>query len=79
MPTTEQQDADFDWYVDNLINLHMRFGDGYAIISDKRVIGVYDTFNDACDMAERCLDPGTFLVQKLGTDSSAYTAVIGLG
>jgi len=69
---SEQQQADFDWYVENLLDLYFKYGPKHVAIKNKTVLGVYDSFADAVKHTREYQEPGTFIVQKLGHDESAY-------
>ena len=70
---TEQQRKDFNWYKGALSDLYEKYGSCHAIISNAKVLGTYPTFGDACRAADELCDPGSYIVQEIGPDESAYT------
>jgi len=74
--TNEQRMADFEWYKENLAKLYRRYGDRYVAIKNKTIIGVYDKSSEASEKTNAYQKPGTYIIQKLGPDESAYTATL---
>ena len=70
---TDQQLRDFNWYKGALADLYERYGSCHAIISGGQVLGTYPTFGDACRAADMQCEPGSYIVQEIGPDESAYT------
>ena len=70
---TEQQRKDFNWYKDELSDLYEKYGSCHALISNAKVLGTYPTFGDACRAADELCEPGSYIVQEIGPDESAYT------
>lgn len=73
----EQQGTDFKWYIGELPNLFKEYGHCFAIISNRKVVGTRATYDDAVDAALKLRaagELGTFIVQEIDRDESAYTA-----
>lgn len=70
---TEQQRKDFNWYKGALADLFKKYDSCHAIISNAQVLGTYATFGDACRAADEQCEPGSYIVQEIGPDESAYT------
>lgn len=70
---TDMQLDDFLWYEEHLRELFFRYGNKYVAISNKTVLGAYDTSSEAIDEARRFHRRGEYIVQRLGLDESAYT------
>lgn len=66
---------DFDWCVEHMPELYERYGNTYVVVSDKTILGVYNSFGVAVESTAG-YEPGSFIVQKVGPDESAYTAYI---
>ncbi len=69
---TEQQRKDFNWYKGALADLYEKYGNCRAVISGARVLGTYPTFGDACRAADELCEPGSYIVQEIGLDESAF-------
>lgn len=67
---------DFAWFIENYHDLFRQYGECYLAIKDKRVIGVYSTYQDGVKATQKSEDLGTFIVQRCGADESAYTNYI---
>lgn len=70
------QNSDYKWFIDNFSSLFKEYGTAYLAIKNKSVIGVYKTYADGVRGSLTTEEPGTFIVQKCGSDESAYTNYI---
>lgn len=70
------QNSDYKWFVDNCKKLFQEFGPVYLVIKNKTVLGSYESYAAGVRAALLCEAPGTFIVQKCGSDESAYTNYI---
>ena len=73
---SEQQRSDFKWYVGEMPDLYQQYGECHVVISGKKVIGAFHDFGSAVRYAQSNLESGSFIVQKVGKSSDAYTAYI---
>lgn len=70
------QDTDFEWYKTHVSELYSEFGAKCVTIKNKTILGVYDTYADGVLSTQKTWPLGTFIVQKLGPDETAYTEYI---
>lgn len=63
-------DSDFEYFKENMIDFYNEYGNKFIAIKDKKVLGVYDTFDDAINETLKTEKLGTFLIQQC-TDSDA--------
>ncbi|MDO5331455.1 MAG: hypothetical protein Q4E99_02140 [Bacillota bacterium] len=70
------QEKDFKWFLDNFTSLYEKYGLSFVAIKDAKVIGVYKTFAEGVNETRKTEADGTFIVQQLGPDSSAYTVKV---
>ena len=76
MTPSESQSQDFEWYKRNLLDLFQRFGYVVVAIKNKNVLGCYGSYSEAIHETAKTEKLGTFIVQQLGPDKSAYTVYI---
>ena len=69
----ESQNKDFEWYRDHLHELYAEYGTCTIAIKNKTVLGTYSNFGEAVRETAKTEEPGTFIVQRVGPDESAYT------
>lgn len=72
----DMQSRDFKWFLDNFKKLYQEYGNKVVAIKSEAVIGIYDSITVAIRETSKQETPGTFIVQELGADSSAYTSYI---
>lgn len=72
----DKQRADFEWFVKNMPKLYKKYGDCYLAIKNKKVIGVYSSYNQGVKETAKSELLGTFIIQQCGKDSSVYTVEI---
>ena len=65
MTDKEQQDQDFKWFLDNIESLFKQYGDKVAVVKNKIILSVHDTFSEALEDAKKTEKLGTFLVQRI--------------
>ena len=58
------RDFDYKWFRDNQKKLFSQFPDKFLIISDCKVLGAYDTFEEAMVEALKKRKAGEFLIQQ---------------
>ncbi|MCL2675325.1 MAG: hypothetical protein FWE84_01870 [Firmicutes bacterium] len=64
---------DFEFYLNNLLELENLYRGKHIVIKGCKVIGAYDTFDAAYNETIKSEEAGTFLIQLALTDKSAYT------
>ena len=67
---------DYNWFLNNYHELFHKYGESYVVIKNQKVIGVYKTYAEGVRITQKTEKLGTFIVQKCGTDESAYTNYI---
>ena len=70
------QSSDYNWFVDNHVELFQKYGSVYLVIKNKTVIGSYNSYAEGVRAASLYEEPGSFIVQRCGGDESAYTNYI---
>jgi hypothetical protein len=64
---------EFKWYLDHQDDLVKKYNHKFLVIIDNRVVGDYDTYDEAHTESCRKYDPGTFLIQECTEGEGAYT------
>ena len=76
MRSSQIQDADFEWFVENYQNLFQQYGNSFLAIKNKSVLAAYDSYADAVRETQKKELLGTFIVQKCDGTESAYSNYI---
>jgi uncharacterized protein YbcV (DUF1398 family) len=58
------QTHDYKYFAKNMTSFYKEYGHKFLIIKEKRVLGVFDTFDTAVKEAMKKEKLGTFLVQE---------------
>ncbi len=58
------QKKDYEWYEAHLEELYSQYAGKQLVISDEKVVGAYDTFEEALAEALKSLEAGTFIIQE---------------
>jgi glycine betaine/choline ABC-type transport system substrate-binding protein len=66
-------DIDFQYYIDNQIDLVKKYDGRYIVIVDEKVVGNYDDYSQALSDSLKNYEMGTFLVQKCSPGNNDYT------
>jgi len=66
-------DQEFKFYIDNQNKLLGKYNGRYIAIVGDKVVGDYDTFEEAVDKTTLQYQPGTFLIQECTEGEDAYT------
>ena len=72
----DQQDIDFEWFVENYDDLFARYGNKFLAIKNKTVLGAYDSYISGINETSKSEPMGTFIVQQCNGDESGYTNYI---
>lgn len=67
---------DFNWFVDNYMDLYERYGHKFLAIRDKKVLGAFNTAKDAIDEISKTIPRGNFIVQECNGKETGYTNFI---
>lgn len=62
------QDQDFDYFLENMDKLYKTYGQKFAAVKNRAILGTYDTFNEALETTLKTEELGTFLVQEIFDD-----------
>lgn len=60
----EQQNKDFDYFLQNMGKFYEVYGRKFLAIKNLHVLGAYDTFQDAYNDTIKTEEIGTFLIQE---------------
>lgn len=63
----------FNYYLDNQIDLVKKYNGKFIVIKDKSVVGVFDTEIDAYNDSVKKYEMGTFLIQECKPGEESYT------
>ena len=67
-------ESDYKWYKENLADIYKLCGDSYVAIQNKKIIGVYKSYEEAIRKTPEPM--GSYIVQKSGSSPEAYTVYI---
>ena len=56
--------ADYDFFINNLAELYKEYGHRFLVIKNEKVVGVYNSFDDALTETLKTEKPGSFLIQE---------------
>ena len=76
MVDTSLQDKDFNWFLQNYMELFKEYGEKYLAIKSEMVLGAYDSFAEAVNKTSETEELGTFIVQLCNGEESGYTNYI---
>ena len=76
MVDTSLQDKDFNWFLQNYMELFKEYGKKYLAIKSEVVLGAYDSFAEAVNKTSETEELGTFIVQLCNGEESGYTNYI---
>ena len=69
-------EKDFDWFVENHVNLYKQYGHCFLTIKDQQVLGAYASYAEAVHKTIQEHPLGTFIVQECTKDDSGFTNYI---
>lgn len=70
------REQDFNWFVENYMNLYDEYGHKFIVIKNKSVLGVYNDVAEAVKITSETEELGSFIVQECNGDESGYTNYI---
>jgi hypothetical protein len=66
-------EKEFQYYIDNQIELVKKYQDKFLVIKDQLIIGVYNTEMEAYSETIKVHELGTFLIQECQPGNENYT------
>lgn len=63
----------FKYFLDNLKEIDEKYHNKFVVIKDCKIISVYDDYKTALETTLKTHQLGTFLIQKVETNPSAFT------
>ncbi len=78
MVASKEQREDFQFFLDNYNEYYKKYGHSFIAIKDKKVVGVYHSYSEGVEETKKSEPMGTFIVQEVNGDESAYTVRIPL-
>lgn len=66
-------DSNFEYFNENLENLFSEYGSKFIAIKNKKVLGSYDSFEEALLETLKFERMGTFLIQQCTNDAANFT------
>jgi hypothetical protein len=69
-------EKEFEYYLANQGKLLKKYNNRYLVIVGERVVGDYDTHDDAYFLSQKKHKLGTFLIQKCTKGKGDYTTTI---
>jgi hypothetical protein len=76
MNVPEPLKKNLDWYIANQQELSAKYNGKVLLIVDQKLIGAFDSMNDAYVVAVKTYAPGTFTLQPCSPDSDSYTLTL---
>lgn len=73
MTAMQQQDRDYQWFLENYDSLFKEFGESYLAIKNGVVLGSFSSYADAVHSTEKTEELGSFIVQYCNGNESGYT------
>ena len=71
MTDKEMQDNDYQWFLENIEELYKKHGNKYAVVKNKLITNVLDTFEEALEYGKKTEKLGTFLIQYIYENKEA--------
>lgn len=67
-------DQDYDFFLDNIAELYLEFGPKYLAIKEKKVLGAYNSIDEAVQETIKTEKFGTFIIQKCAPSAICATS-----
>jgi len=67
-------DENFEYFKENMLQFYNEYGSKFIAIKDRKVLGVYDTFDEALEVTLKSEKIGTFIVQQCTDDATNFTS-----
>jgi len=59
-----QQDLDFQYFLENMDALYREYGQKFVAVKNQSILGVYADFNEAFESTLKTEELGTFIIQE---------------
>ena len=66
-------EKEFKYYLDNQKELVKKYSGKFLVIIGEKVVGIYDSFEDALDDSQKKFELGKFLIQLCLPGEDSYT------
>lgn len=76
MYTESSRQDDFQWFLNNYMDLYKKYGRKFFAIQNKVILGIYDDIGSAIDVTAEEYPLGSFIVQECNGDETGYTNYI---
>ena len=73
MTNMQQQEADYQWFLENYQQLYEKYGVAYLVIKNRTVLGVYSSYAEALHETEKTEPIGSFIIQFCNGNKTGYT------
>ena len=74
--THENRISDFHYFLQKYDDLFKRYGHCYIAIRFEKILGIFNSMQEAVNTLSDCFDIGAYIVQECNGDESAYTSFI---
>lgn len=74
--TDIERKKDFDFFISNYDTFYQQYGHNFLAIKNQKLLGAYDSVQEAIDTLSVTNDMGTYIIQECICDESAYKATI---
>lgn len=74
--TQENRISDFHYFLEKYDVLFNRYGHCYIAIRFEKILGIFNSRQEAVNTLSDCFDIGEYIVQECNGDESAYTSFI---
>ena len=71
----EEADKNYEWFKEHLSELVKNYEGKYLAIKGRKIIGEYETFNDAWEETLQTNEAGTFIIQLCSEDEEKTGAI----
>ena len=76
MDVPDPLEKNLDWYIANQQELSAKHNGKILLIVDQKLVGAFDSMNDAYAAAVKVYAPGTYTLQPCSPDSDSYTLTL---
>jgi hypothetical protein len=76
MSVSDRLKRDLDWYIANQEELSAKHNGRVLLIVDQKLIGAFDSMNEAYTTAMKTYTLGTFTLQPCSPDPDSYTLTL---
>ena len=67
---------DFAWFKEHYADFQKKYGESFIAIKNKKILGVYDSYDNVVRETAKTEELGTFIVQECSPDYKAYQCSI---